>query len=86
MSGASVCRMDQCSEGRWTIWASATCDRDCILKCADAVLSLSATPVVPCDDAAVERAGAVLNRMFGWTDTYAQHIAETVLRAAGETP
>ena len=42
--------------------------------------------VVPCDDAAIERAGATLSRMIGWSDKYAQHIAETVLRAAGETP
>ena len=41
------------------------------------------TELVPFDNAAVARAGATLSRMIGWTDIYARHIAETVLRAAG---
>lgn len=48
------------------------------------------TPVVPCDDAAVERAAKAVSD--GWAidepdaPRTAREIAEAVLRAAGETP
>jgi hypothetical protein len=46
------------------------------------------TPVVPCDDVAVERAARGLARAFGEEVGFAdwRRVAETALRAAGETP
>lgn len=42
-------------------------------------------PVVPCDDAAVERAVRALTP-YAWHDKDAREIVEVVLRAAGDTP
>lgn len=46
-------------------------------------------PVVPCDDVAIERAGAHLWPLIQnaqWTEDGARALAASVLRAAGETP
>lgn len=43
------------------------------------------TPVVPCDDAAIERVHAVLLDAFGPIGDI-REVAEDALRAAGETP
>lgn len=68
---------DGVMEGRWTIygWSAS----------GPFVLGKHAVPVVPCDDAAVERALAALSAM-GYALPEARVIVTSVLRAAGETP
>lgn len=69
-------------EGRWTIFVCTGCgEATGRHKGCDALRE--ATPVVPCDEAAVERAvRALANR-----GVLSHHeVAEIVLRAAGEQP
>jgi hypothetical protein len=68
-------------EGRWTI-------------CNDYVDGIGVKgprtdrwePVVPCDDAAINRASDFLLSTSDWRDMGPTEVAELVLRAAGETP
>lgn len=70
-------------EGRWTI--TYTHGRQGLLGFLPALRTIDgpeteAVPVVPCDDAAVERAARVIAL---WTDHPSQ-VARAVLRAAGD--
>ena len=67
-------------EGRWTIWKAG-------LKCkAIAGPNCDGVPVVPCDDAAIERAERAVMALPEWDVGDPRQVAEAVLRAAGETP
>lgn len=73
-------------DGRWTVFVCTGCEsptgrhKDC-----DAVRE--ATPVVPCDPAAVERAAsALLEANQDFSGDYAYEMAELALRAAGSKP
>jgi hypothetical protein len=80
-------------EGRWTIKPerlTGVNGGSVILSVAYGPVVEVATPVVPCDDAAVERAAAYL-RSISLNDPPHFHgdrrsLAEAVLRAAGESP
>lgn len=66
-------------EGRWILrpnshpFVSATLEGPRVV---------ATTPVVPCDDAALERAAEAIGF---WVPEHAEEIARAVLRAAGET-
>lgn len=76
-------------EGRWTIWLDKAGKpqgiRGCFLVGDEPA---SAVEVVPCDDAAIRRAARGLARAFGEEAGFVDwlRVAETALRAAGETP
>jgi hypothetical protein len=85
-------------DGRWTIKQNRT-SYGVIQQIGGAKVPREATPVVPCDDAAVERAAAALEHemmdraggdeyLYGMDDDvraeFLTDLAETVLRAAGE--
>jgi hypothetical protein len=76
-------------KGRWTVkLAHNVCAwGDTMAVVSGPVPTEDPTPVVPCDDAAVERAVRAVGREFSrgfnaWSD---RSIAEAVLRAAGES-
>jgi len=81
-------------EGRWTIYQCPATGRvglhDSFRTC-DCPAPFKAVPVVPCDDAALERGAEALIRiakrwgMGDWQPTGARELAAEVLRAAGET-
>lgn len=71
-------------EGRWLIWIDKDDGPQVRVKGPD--MPWEPVEVVPCDDAAIERGGAELAGMFGWSVSYSQYMAKAVLRAAGETP
>jgi hypothetical protein len=80
-------------DGRWTIKQDRTA-YGVIQWIGGAKVPREATPVVPCDDAAVERAALALHLARGLSrasfgsENYCgcREHAEAVLRAAGEVP
>jgi hypothetical protein len=78
-------------EGRWTVYVCTGCEMP-TGRHKDCDAAREATPVVPVDDAAVERAEVAAAKILApyskelTPDIVAQQIVEAVLRAAGETP
>jgi len=84
-------------EGRWTIRLVPTLDGGHRVA-ADGPLLTEPVPVVPCDDAAIERGSQALYEMGRGKDwpgvlnglpvshVGTREVARAVLRAAGETP
>lgn len=68
-------------EGRWTIWVNSDGER--LDDWLDAIDPSAGTevPVVPCDEAAVQR---VMSELGNWPDgSNLRDMAEAVFRAAG---
>lgn len=82
-------------DGRWTITRCPTCgiyegplDAPALADCDDSADAWEIVPVVPCDDAAIERVARRLAELQGYP-TGPHHLdmvaAMEVLKAAGET-
>jgi hypothetical protein len=79
-------------EGRWKVWVDA--ELGCLADENNPRMADFEVPVVPCDDAAVERVARVLCRQRGYDWGTAGDglraaltaAADQALRAAGETP
>jgi hypothetical protein len=73
--------------GRWDVFVCTGCG-ECTGRHAACDAVREKTPVVPCDDAAVERAALAIAQEAGHASTasYARRLAAAALRAAGEDP
>lgn len=72
-------------EGRWEIFVCTGCG-GATGRHAECDALRERTPVVPCDDAAVERAARAVVDNYSYDDddpNWARDLAEAVLRAAG---
>jgi hypothetical protein len=75
-------------EGRWNLCAGSTGDLWTLAPDDvgdDLPDGYVLVPVVPCDDAAIERGVAKLRTLVPFDQDH-RELAEAVLRAAGETP
>lgn len=77
-------------DGRWTLDVCKICGRNCLggFQCSrgHGIRHVGKVPVVPCDDAALERAADEIERLM--TDKTVWNVreaAERVLRAAAGT-